>query len=466
MTNTKPINQIRAFEALSSWICAILVIWLTSITSARAADEIPGRDPGVPVALIGGTLHTLTGPIIDKGTLLLENGRIVAIGTDVAIPDGAQRMDLTGKHVYPGLFDAYTNLGLTEVGAVRATRDFTETGQINPNVRAEVAVNPDSELIPVARSNGILLCLSAPRNRLISGSSAVIQLDGWTWEDLTVKQLAGMHLQWPPMWPGPKWHIGESTNSQIEKRDRDLRQLNQILSDARAYQKAKVAASDVRQVARQAHDARLEAIQPVLEGKMPLIVSADDLSQIKSAVALAVREDLKLIIHGGYDAPKCAELLKQYNVPVIIAGVYRLPLRRSDDYDAAFTLPTRLKSAGVQFCISSSDRFGAAHVRNLPYHAAMAVAYGLPNDEALKAITLYPAQILGLAHRVGSLEVSKDATLLISNGDPLVTTTEIQHAFIQGRPVDLNNRHKRLWHKYQEKYRRQGNQPADDDLPQ
>ena len=195
-------------------------------------------------------------------------------------------------------------------------------------------------------------------------------------------------------------------------------------------------------------------MQDVLARKLPLIVRADHVLQIQAAVAFAAHERVKLIVLGGYDAPLCAELLKQFDVPVIVAGVYRLPLRPGDAYDAAYTLPERLRQAGVKYCISCTDRHGGASVRNLAYHAATASAYGLPADEALKAITLYPAQILAVNKRVGSLEVGKDATLIVTDGDPLETPTQVEAAFIQGRKVDLNDRHKRLWHKYEEKYRR------------
>jgi imidazolonepropionase-like amidohydrolase len=195
---------------------------------------------------------------------------------------------------------------------------------------------------------------------------------------------------------------------------------------------------------------------PVLAGELPLIVDADDLQQLQAAVAFAEQQKLKLIIYGGYDAPLCSELLKKHAVPVIVGGVYRLPRRRSEHYDTPFSVPARLYEAGIKFCISGSGRFGASAVRNLPYHAAMAAAFGLPQEEALKAITLYPAEILGAANRVGSLQKGKDATFFIADGDPLETATQVEAAFIQGRQVDLNDRHKRLWKKYEEKYRRLG----------
>ena len=420
---------------------------------AGASPEIPGASQQKPIAIVGGTIHPVSGPDIVGGTLLFEEGRIVAVGSKVAVPDGAQRVDATGKHVYPSLLDAYTAVGLVEINAVRATRDQAESGQINPNVKAQVAVNPDSEMIPVTRSNGVLLALSAPAGGLISGTSAVMQLDGWTWEDMTLRAPIGMHLEWPRM-TAVNFTGADMAQKERDKRRRmELQKIRQAFADARAYLKAK----DARGVASPAPppaDVRWEAMISVLEGRVPLIVHAERARQIQAAVAFAQRQEVKLIIYGGYDAPHCAEFLKEHNVPVIVAGVLRLPRRRSDPYDAPFTVPQRLRAAGVKFCISGSGRFGASNVRNLPYHAATAAAYGLPNEEALRAITLHAAEILGVADRVGSLEVGKDATLIVTDGDPLETPTHVLDAFIQGRRVDLSDRHKRLNAKYKEKYRR------------
>jgi imidazolonepropionase-like amidohydrolase len=228
--------------------------------------------------------------------------------------------------------------------------------------------------------------------------------------------------------------------------DRALAALQDTFRSARAYQQARQAGGET--------DVRWEAMLPVLEGHMPLIVSADEIQQIQSAVAFADREKVRVILHGGYDAPHCAELLRKHDIPVIVGGVYRLPRRRWDAYDAAYTLPERLRQAEIRYCISGTEDRGASNVRNLPYHAATAAAYGLPRDEALKAITLYPAQILGVADRVGSLEVGKDATLIVTSGDPLETATQVRAAYVQGRAVVLNDRHKALYRKYRAKYER------------
>jgi imidazolonepropionase-like amidohydrolase len=427
------------------------VLAVTALTGhTRAHPEVPGPPQKQPVALTNATIHPVSGAAIERATLVFDGGKITAIGKEATVPANAEVIDLAGKHVYPGLFDALTDLGLVEINSVRATLDYQETGQINPNTRAIVAVNPDSELIPVARANGILLALTTPSGRLVPGRSAVIQLDGWTWEDMALQPDVALHIEWPQpprggRRGGPPQEQGESGPRPDQTADR----LRQILADARAYAAARSADPNFPR------DARWESLQDVLAGKLPVIVHAEEVRQITAAIALAEQEKLKLIIAGGYDAPACAALLKKRDVPVIIGGIYRLPRRRGDDYDAAFTLPSRLKEAGIRFCISSQDRHGASSIRNLPYHAATAVAYGLPPDEALKAITLYPAQILGLADRVGSLEVGKHATLFVASGDPLDTPTQVEAAWIGGRKVELNDRHKRLYRKYEEKYKQQ-----------
>jgi imidazolonepropionase-like amidohydrolase len=279
----------------------------------------------------------------------------------------------------------------------------------------------------------------------MSGRSGVIQLDGWTWEDMTLKRNVALHIQWPQSAGGGRRGRGGSEETAATP-ERGVGALRQALVDARAYGVSRKSDPSFPR------DARWESLQDVLQGKLPVIVQADDIRQIHAAVAFAQREKLKLILAGGYDAPQCTALLKQHDIPVIVGGTYRLPRRRSDGYDTAYAVPAALQKAGIRFCISARGRFGASQVRNLPYHAAAAVAFGLSADEALKAMTLYPAQILGVADRVGSLEKGKDATLFVSDGEALDTPTQILQAWISGRKVDLNDRHKTLYEKYKQKY--------------
>jgi imidazolonepropionase-like amidohydrolase len=428
-----------------------------------ASDEVPAPAQQTPILLTGADVYTLSGDVIPGGQVLFDEGKVVAVGKSVQAPSDVKRIDVTGKRVYPGLFAAGNDLGLTEVRSVKGSVDAQESGDLNPNARAEVAINPDSELIPVARANGVLLNLTAPEGSVIPGSSAVIQLDGWTWEDLTVKAPVAIHLTWPRMAPAARSRrVREGPEEQTKRRDEQLKSLDDAFANARAYLAARKAAakesgdSKANGPRRAADfDARWEAMVPLLEGRVPLVVEADELRQIQAAVAFAAREKVKLILFGGYDAPLCADLLKKHDVPVIVNGVHRLPLRPDSPYDEPFTVPERLRQAGVRYCITLAHRFGGSDVRNLPYHAAAAAAYGLPADEAVKAITLYPAQILSVADRVGSIEPGRDATLIVTDGDVLEPATHVEQAFVQGRQVDLSSKHTRLWQKYQQKYRRQ-----------
>jgi imidazolonepropionase-like amidohydrolase len=453
-------------KGLGIW--AVLGVALCLPEIASAAPFLPGKPQERPIALVGGTVHPVDGPAIEGGTVLLDKGKIVAVGRDVKLPEGVEKIDVAGKHVYPGLIEAYSELGLAEIEAVRATLDQREVGPINPNARALAAVNPDSELIPVARANGVLTAASVPRGGLIAGTSAVIHLDGWNNEDMAVVPTLGIHLNWPSPHPVVQPYPNDPVKLSADRREKAIQAIKDAFADARAYYTAKKAAKNGKpsgatgsppgatgsaSAAAPKTDTRWEAMIPLFERKLPLIIHADDIQQIQPAIAFGAKENLRMILLGGYDALRCAELLKKHDVPVIIPRVYRLPLRRDEDYDAPFTLPERLREAGIKFCISGGLELG--NERNLPYHAATAAAYGLPADEALKAVTLYPAEILGIGDRLGSLAKGKDATLIVTDGDVLEIASHVERAYVQGRLVDLTDRQKLLYQKYQEKYRRQ-----------
>jgi imidazolonepropionase-like amidohydrolase len=417
---------------------------------ARAAVPTPGAPQSRPVAIVDAAIHPVSGPVIDNGTIVFDGGRIVAVGASgaVAVPPEAERVDGRGLHVYPSLVDPFTPLGLTEISSVRATVDSREVGRINPGGRAEVAYHPESDLLPVTRSNGVLVAGVAPDGSgLLPGQAAAMMLDGWTWEDATLRAPIGMVVNWP----GMLLVRGENAppeEKQKESRDQALRTLRAAFADARAYQAAKRSATGGGPFPT---DLRWEAMVPVLERKVPLFVVADEILQIEAAVAFAQAESLRLVLVGGYDAPEAAVLLARHDVPVIVSAIHRLPRRRGDPYDTPYTVPARLAKAGVRFAIANG---GAWNERNLPYAAATAAAYGLPADQALRSITLDAASILGIADRVGSLEPGKDATLFVTTGDPLEQPSQVVRAWIGGRAVDLNDRQKTLNEKYREKYRR------------
>ncbi|MFQ5752976.1 MAG: amidohydrolase family protein [bacterium] len=416
-----------------------------------ASDQIPAPKQDHPIALVGGTIHTVSGANIENGIVLFDHGKITALGKNVDLPAGTESINIQGKHVYPGLIASNTALGLVEIGAVRASRDYAELGDIKPNVRAEAAINPDSELFPVTRANGITLTLSAPTGGVISGTSALIMLDGWTWEDMTLKAPVGLHVHWPRMGVSRSPWVTTSEKEQLKQRDEHIQKLRDAFAEARAYLKAKQAETQ-KGVPYHDTDIRWEAMIPMLKKEAPVFVHADEIRQIQAAVDWATEENINMILVGGRDAWRLTDVLKAKNIPVIIGGVLNTPMRRWEAYDTPFTVANKLYKAGVQFCIGFN--FEAAHARNLPYHAAMAAAYGLPKDEALKSITLYPAQILGVEDQVGSIEVGKDATIIVTNGDPLEIRTQVEKEFIQGRIIDLTSKHTQLFEKYKTKYQR------------
>lgn len=408
---------------------------------AIAHDQIPGAPQSGAIAIVAGTVHPVSGEKIEIATVVFEDGRITAIGVDIDVPSGAERIEAAGMHVFPGMIDSMTSLGLREIGAVDVTIDTRETGDQNPNVRAWVAVNPDSELIPVARANGILSAMVVPEGSGIRGQSAVMALDGWTAKDMTIRAPTGLCVNWEAMEPRE-----DDEKKRAEAREKRMAELDDLLDRAARYEAAREADPDATP-----SNARLESLLPVVHGELPLIAEANRQSAIESAVAYAASRDLKLVIAGGYDADRCAAVLNRYQVPVIITATYRLPRYRHDAYDTSYTLPERLRKAGVQFAICGESR-NASNARNLPYHAANAVAYGLPEEEALRAVTLTPAEILGVDDKIGSLEEGKWATLVIADGHILESDTQITAAFIQGRKVDLRSRHTRLYEKYKTKY--------------
>ena len=401
------------------------------------AAELPGSKQQAPIALIGGTIHRIDRPS-ESANLVFADGKIVNISGDTKIPADAVRIDVTNHHIYPGLIDADSAVGLVEIDAVRATNDVSEVGLLNPNARAAVAFNPDSELLPVTRANGVLVTNVVPRGRLVAGQSTLLMLDGWNIEDMTITPNTGLHVTWPRI---------ESGKQENERLD----QLTKLFEDARVYHELRSIGKSNKETR---FDIRLESLKPILDKKTRLFAHTNSLLAIRSAVAFAVKQDVRLVIVGGYDAPRAARLLKKNKVAVVVSGTQRLPNQRNAPYDEPYTVPRRLYDAGVKFCIAGEGRFGASNARNLPYHAGTAAAFGLPANEALRGITLSAAEILGVAKKIGSLTEGKDATLFVANGDILEVSTQVTHAFVRGRKVSLDSRHTRLYKKFRTKHER------------
>jgi imidazolonepropionase-like amidohydrolase len=423
-----------------------LLVLVSGAAAAALAAEAPRT-----FAFRGARIVTVSGAVIEKGTIVLSGGKIASVGAEAAVPAEAEIVDGAGKTVYPGLINGLTTLGLTEIGSVPGSVDTAEAGDINPQARAWLAVQPHSELIPIARANGTTVVLTAPLGGLVSGQSALLRLAGSTPEALTVRQPVAMHMVYPTGRPAfslarlfedPELKtFEERVKDRRLNQEKDLRRLGNLIEDARALGQRRSAGS------RSDVDLSEEALGAVARGELPVVMRADAEDDIRGAVRFAGEHGLELIIAGGLEAWRCADLLKEKDVPVLLS-VDRLPSRESDRYDAAFTNPSALHRAGVRFAIVSDD---AADSRNLPYEAAMARAYGLPADVALRAITLAPAEIFGVADRMGALAVGKDADVFVATGDIMDTRTQVTHVFVDGVPQSLETRHTRLFREFKDR---------------
>jgi imidazolonepropionase-like amidohydrolase len=357
---------------------------------------------------------------------------------------GATVVDATGKFVYAGMIDSNTDLGLSEIGSVVATQDLNELGDYKPHMRALVAVNPSSELIPVTRANGVTAAITAPTGGVISGQAALIHLDGWTQEEMALKAAAGVIVRYPTTGGGGFGGFGAPSApdpEQDRQRETNLRrqvgELHEYLYRAKAYDKGRDAGmTDV--------ELPLEALRPLMSGEAVAIVMADSKEQIEGALRLADSLGVKIIISGGSEAWQVADQLASRNVPVILSSLTRMP--GSDAaYDEIFAQAGALHRAGVKFAFSTGD---GANARHVPYHAALAVAYGLPADAAWRALTIWPAEIWGVADKIGTIEVGKSADLFVASGDPLDVRTHVSEVFIEGKRQVMDDRHTRLYQKY------------------
>ncbi len=406
------------------------------------------------VLYAGAAVHTVSGETLVPGFVLTRGALILSVSKAVPSIPPDRTVDLKGLHLFPGLILPTSSLGLTEISAVRATQDTTETGSFTPDVCAWLSVNPDSELIPVARANGITHALVLPLGGVVSGQSGVISLAGWTTELMTVKAPVALHIFWPAMnlnvtpnefASGSK---PKTPEDQAKERTKRLKELDDFFAEAHAYANARgVTPKDGKAAAKVP---AWEAMLPAVRGELPLIVHADDVRQIKAALAWAESRKYKIAIAGGRDAWRVAEELAAKKVPVIFESTFDQPARDTDAYDAQFKGAATLHKAGVKVLFSEGPgSSNATFARNTPYSAAQAVAFGLPTAEALKGLTLYPAQVLGLDAQLGSLDAAKEATFFASDGHILDLRSNVKRMWIAGREVPLDSRHTRLYEKYQ-----------------
>ena len=425
------------------------------ISGSVAAQQIgsPTTQQGVipprgVIAIRNARIVTVSGPDIENGTVVIRDGKIEAVGATVTVPAGARTIDGQGLSVYPGMIDAGTNMGLVEVPqGANGTVDLSEVGDFNPNAKAIIAVNPHSAHIAVTRVEGVTNTVTMPTGGLISGQAALINLLGTAPKEMAVVPQAALVINYPRIGGGGGGFGGPpqqpaNLSEAVEANARQLDSIRKMLRDAEAYGRTQDAYAKDKSLPRPDINIVLESMVPYVRGERPVIFRADREAEIRGAVKFAEEMKLKPIILGGNDAWKVATLLKEKNVPVILTGVFSLPIREDDPYDTLYENAAKLKQAGVLFAISTGD--SGPEVRNLAQYAGMAGSFGLSKTDALKAVTLNPAQIMNVADRLGSIEVGKMANLVVTDGDLLEIRSRIRYLFIDGRPVVLSSRHTEL----------------------
>jgi imidazolonepropionase-like amidohydrolase len=401
---------------------------------------------GESTLITGVTVHTATGETIENGAVGIDSSLINFVGKAKIAPDGYDRtVTRDGMHLYPGLIAPNTTLGLTEIFAVRATRDYDEVGKMNPNVRAISAYNAESYITETVLANGVLFAQICPRGGVIKGTSSVVKLKGWNWEDAAYHIDEGIHMDWPRPFKrkgerdDPREYTwDEGYQKQLDKIETFFRK-----SDAYAQRKAPLE-----------RDLRMEAMRGIFDGAQRLYISANFIKEIREVIAFKREFSIeKVTIIGGYDAWMAADLLAENEISVMVRRPNNLPRFAEDPVDANFSLPAKLADAGVEFCLQMDGRMEAIAHRNLPFNAGSAIAYGLSREEALKAITLYPAEILGIANRTGSIEIGKEANFIITEGDLFdMRTGKIESVYLQGEQLDITTRQEELYKKYAKKY--------------
>jgi imidazolonepropionase-like amidohydrolase len=406
---------------------------------------------GATYVIRGGTVVPVTGATIPNGTVVIQNGRIQAVGANAQAPAGATVVDATGLFVYPGMIDAGTSLGLTEIGSVPGSQDTREVGDFNPQNVALTAVNPHSELIPVTRVNGVTTVITSAEGGLMAGSAALMDLIGWTPDEMGVTPRAAMVMTYPSLGGGGGGFggggFGQNQQSAAERREtmnRQVRELRAFLADARSYAEVKAKLSGNNGATAPRVNQKMEALVPVVRGEMPVIFDVNTADQIRGVLALADSFKLKVIIRGAREAWQLADTLAARAIPVIVGPTTQAP-GADDPYDMLYAQPGVLAKAGVKIAFQTSD---AANSRNLPYNVALATAYGLDSAEAIKSITINPAQIFGVADRYGSIEPGKVANIMVTTGDPLDVRSTVKHLFIRGMQVPLTDRHTELYEQF------------------
>ncbi len=429
-------------NSMKNYISACFLVFFPALVYAQ--NPVPAPIQQKRILLTGGIVQIGDGKIIQNGAVGFENGKLslVAAATVIRI-DPSQYdtiIDISGKQVYPGLIALNTTLGINEIEAVRATNDMNETGTLNPSVRSLIAYNTDSKVIPTVRSNGVLLAQVVPTGGLVSGQSSVVALDAWNYEDAAYRIDEGVHINWPSMRKS-KQLKDDADEKQQQRLDKEIDQLKRLLTDARAYSLQPIQSEK---------NIHLESLRGLFNGTKSLYVHCNFVKEIIAAAGLCNSLQIKMILVGGTDAMLVAPLLKTQKIPVIIIKTHRLPTRDDEAIDMPYNLPAQLRDAGIDFAIAVDEFW---QVRNLSFNAGTAAGHGLTREEALQAITSAPAKILGIYNTTGSLEIGKDATLLVSSGDILdMKSSFVEMAFINGRSINLDNIQSQLNRKFRDKY--------------
>jgi imidazolonepropionase-like amidohydrolase len=439
---------------VGSFLLAAYCLLLTAFAQNDGSEQNVTGKAGT-FAITNARIVTVSGAVIENGTVVIQNGKIAAVGANASIPTGAERIDGKGLSVYPGMIDAGTNMGLKEIDlGAPGTVDVSETGDMNSNAKAILGINPHSTHINVTRVSGITSVLSLPSGGTVSGQAAVINLNGSTQAEMAVVPNFGLVINFPRLsgGGGGGFNPGGQTpdfSAAIRQRDQRTDDLRKLFKDAENYAKVQEAYAKDKSLPYPTTDSKMAAMTAYIRGEKPVIFTAERERDIRSAINFAKEMKVKAIIIGGQEAWKVANELKQNNIAVIYTNIYSLPVRDDDAYDFLFEAPAKMQAAGIRFAISTGN--DGPEVRDLPYHAGLAAAYGLPKDEALKAVTLYPAQILGIADRLGSIEIGKIANIVVADGDILEPRTNVKYLFIGGRLIPLTSRHTKLFDQFKDR---------------
>jgi imidazolonepropionase-like amidohydrolase len=418
------------------FLILVSIVFVTQIFAQK-----PSVKQSKKIILKSATVHVGNGTVVANANVVIDNGKITEVTTSAVNESGAELIDLKGKHIYPGLICVDSRLGLEEIEAVRATVDYAEVGELNPNIRSVIAYNTDSKIIPTVRSNGVLLALSVPEGGIIPGTSSVMKLDGWNWEDAAYKMDVATQLNWPSMRVRNAWWAPPAEEQRKQSAE-NMDMIKRFFDEAKAYSQLDKPAST---------NLKFEAMKSIFNGSKKLFISATTAKEITSSILFAESYGITPVILGAQEAYMVADFLKEHNVSVIYTNPHSLPSTEDEDVDMPYKVAKILKDKGVLYALSIN---GSWQQRNLPFLAGTTAAYGLTKEEALQSITLNAAKILGIDKTTGSVEVGKDANIVISEGDILdMRTSQITMAFIQGANIDLDNKQKELYRTYMEKYK-------------